>query len=94
MEGLHKLEYRGYDSAGCALMADSDNLNIYKAKGKVADLESVAEGKDVSGTLGIAHTRWATHGVPREVHSHPHVSMSGEVARYYRELCHSEGTAR
>lgn len=79
MEGLHKLEYRGYDSAGCALMSDSDNLNIYKAKGKVADLESVAESKDVSGTLGIAHTRWATHGVPSEVNSHPHVSESGDI---------------
>ena len=79
MEGLHKLEYRGYDSAGCALMSDSDNLNIYKAKGKVADLESAAQGKDVSGTLGIAHTRWATHGVPSEVNSHPHMSQSGDI---------------
>lgn len=79
MEGLHKLEYRGYDSAGCALMSDSDNLNIYKAKGKVADLEAVAEGKDMSGSLGIAHTRWATHGVPSEVNSHPHVSQSGDI---------------
>lgn len=79
MEGLHKLEYRGYDSAGCALMSDSDNLNIFKAKGKVADLESVAEDKDVSGSLGIAYTRWATHGVPSEINSHPHVSQSGDI---------------
>lgn len=55
MEGLHKLEYRGYDSAGTALISESGSLNLYKAKGKVADLESVADGKDVSGTLGIAH---------------------------------------
>ena len=69
IEGLHKLEYRGYDSAGCALVCESTKdgspiLNIYKAKGKVADLEAVSSGKDTSGTLGIAHTRSATHGVP------------------------------
>ena len=94
MEGLHKLEYRGYDSAGCALMSDSDNLNIYKAKGKVADLESVAEGKDVSGTLGIAHTRWATHGVPSEVNSHPHVSMSGEIVLVHNGIIENYATLK
>ena len=94
MEGLHKLEYRGYDSAGCALMSVSDNLNIYKAKGKVADLESVAEGKDVSGTLGIAHTRWATHGVPSEVNSHPHVSMSGEIVLVHNGIIENYATLK
>jgi len=94
MEGLHKLEYRGYDSAGCALMSDSDNLNIYKAKGKVADLESVAEGKDVSGTLGIAHTRWATHGVPSEVNSHPHVSMSGDIVLVHNGIIENYATLK
>ncbi|MDE7375550.1 MAG: glutamine--fructose-6-phosphate transaminase (isomerizing) [Muribaculaceae bacterium] len=77
--GLKKLEYRGYDSAGCALVHDG-SLNVYKAKGKVSDLESSVEGKDTHGTVGIAHTRWATHGVPSVINAHPHVSLDGEIA--------------
>ena len=94
MEGLHKLEYRGYDSAGTALISESGSLNLYKAKGKVADLESVADGKDVSGTLGIAHTRWATHGVPSEVNSHPHVSMSGEIVLVHNGIIENYATLK
>lgn len=78
--GLKKLEYRGYDSAGVALVNGQDKLNIYKTKGKVANLEELAADKDCEGHIGIAHTRWATHGEPSADNAHPHVSMSGDLA--------------
>ncbi|MDD3479085.1 MAG: glutamine--fructose-6-phosphate transaminase (isomerizing) [Paludibacteraceae bacterium] len=80
IKGLHRLEYRGYDSAGVALINSKQELKVYKAKGKVADLEHAVESKDVSGTIGIAHTRWATHGEPNQVNAHPHYSESEELA--------------
>lgn len=78
LKGLHRLEYRGYDSAGVAIL--NSELKLYKSKGKVSDLEKLIEGKDLSGTVGIAHTRWATHGEPNDINAHPHFSYSKNLA--------------
>ena len=80
IEGLKKLEYRGYDSAGVALVKDQGDLNVYKTTGKVSNLETLVDGKDIEGHAGIAHTRWATHGEPSVKNAHPHVSMDGNIA--------------
>ena len=80
IKGLKRLEYRGYDSAGVALINSNGNLNVYKTKGKVSDLENFVKDKDISGTVGIAHTRWATHGEPSSQNAHPHYSESKNLA--------------
>jgi len=76
IQGLQRLEYRGYDSAGLALFNNS--LSVFKCKGRVSDLEKHVENKDVKGSIGIGHTRWATHGEPNDRNAHPHTSMNGD----------------
>lgn len=94
IKGLKRLEYRGYDSAGVGLINSSNQLNIYKAKGKVSNLEEIAAQKDVSGCIGIAHTRWATHGEPCQANAHPHLSQSGNLALVHNGIIENYASLR
>ena len=92
IKGLQRLEYRGYDSAGVAILNDGE-LKIRKCRGKVADLLQMVKGQDLTGTIGIGHTRWATHGEPNDTNAHPHASMNGKfivvhngIIENYREI--------
>ena len=84
LKGLKRLEYRGYDSAGIALNADG--INVYKKQGKVANLEDSLKGSNLSATIGIGHTRWATHGEPSDRNAHPHLSSSGRLAMIHNGI--------
>jgi glucosamine--fructose-6-phosphate aminotransferase (isomerizing) len=93
IKGLKRLEYRGYDSSGVALI-DNGELNLYKKQGKVIALEEFTEGKNVNGSIGIGHTRWATHGAPNDVNAHPHYSNSKNLAIIHNGIIENYASLR
>jgi len=92
VKGLKRLEYRGYDSAGVALMAG--DMRVFKTKGKVSDLELATKDADVSGSIGMGHTRWATHGEPNDANAHPHMSLSGKVSLIHNGIIENYATLK
>ncbi len=94
VNGLKRLEYRGYDSAGVAMIDSQGELNIIKCRGKVSALENFAKDKNIYGTIGIAHTRWATHGEPNDVNAHPHFSQSGSIALIHNGIIENYSTIK
>ena len=94
INGLKRLEYRGYDSAGIALLSNTNKLNIYKKKGKVIDLEAVLPKTELHATIGIGHTRWATHGEPNDTNAHPHLSNGGKLAIIHNGIIENYATIK
>jgi glucosamine--fructose-6-phosphate aminotransferase (isomerizing) len=93
LKGLKRLEYRGYDSAGIALLNEG-SINLYKRQGKVSNLEDFASQQDLNGNVGIGHTRWATHGAPNDVNAHPHLSMDGNIALIHNGIIENYETLK
>ncbi len=92
IKGLHRLEYRGYDSAGVAIL--NGDLNVYKCKGKVSDLEAFISDRPISGSVAMGHTRWATHGVPNDVNAHPHYSESKNLVIIHNGIIENYGSLK
>lgn len=93
INGLQRLEYRGYDSAGVVLL-DGNEMSVYKTKGKVADLKKIVRQKNIEGNLALGHTRWATHGVPSDENSHPHLSNSGNLVIVHNGIIENYDTIK